>query len=191
MAQTDFAFLDGPAEQVAPRLLGCELVRELNGQQLVGKIVEVEAYDQSDPASHSYRGRTARTEVMFGPAGFLYVYFTYGMHFCMNVVTGIEGHGSAVLIRAIEPLQGEVTMRQNRGDREDPSVTNGPAKLCEALLIDSTLNGHNLREDPLKLLINPSLSSSHIVQTTRIGISQAQDKPWRFYLKDSAHISQL
>src|SRR5882757_7921267 len=97
----DFEFLKLPSYEVAPRLLGCELVRELNGQRLVGRIVETEAYDQTDAASHSYKGETPRTSVMFGPAGQLYVYFTYGMHFCMNVVTGEVGHGAAVLIRAL------------------------------------------------------------------------------------------
>src|SRR4051812_36867857 len=103
-----------PANEVAPRLLGSYLVREVNGQKLVGKIVETEAYDQSDVASHSYRGETPRTKVMFGPPGHLYVYFTYGMHYCCNVVTGPPGHGSAVLIRALQPLEGEEVMSQNR-----------------------------------------------------------------------------
>ena len=188
---SDFLFLNEPAEQVAPRLLGCELVRELNGERLRGRIVEVEAYDQTDPASHSYRGQTKRTDVMFGPAGFLYVYFTYGMHFCMNIVTGSVGHGSAVLIRAIEPLAGETLMRQNRGDRTDPSITNGPAKVCQALAIDATLNGHDLHQAPLQLVVHEALDDSCVVQATRIGISQAQDVRWRFYIKGNPHVSHL
>ena len=102
----DFGFLDQPAWLAAKRLLGCELEREIDGQVICGRIVETEAYDQADAASHSYRGRTARTEVMFGPSGQAYVYFTYGMHYCLNVVTGRVGYGSAVLIRAIEPITG-------------------------------------------------------------------------------------
>ncbi|HET6924795.1 MAG TPA: DNA-3-methyladenine glycosylase [Candidatus Saccharimonadales bacterium] len=183
--------LSGPAETVARRLLGCELVRELDGQRLVGRIVETEAYDETDPASHSYRGRTNRTAVMFGPPGHLYVYFTYGMHYCMNVVTGDDGHGSGVLLRALEPLAGEAVMRRNRHDRSDPSVTNGPAKLCEALAVDSSLNGHDLRQAPLKLVVRPPMAGQDIVVATRVGISQAKDKPWRFYVADNRHVSRV
>jgi DNA-3-methyladenine glycosylase len=189
LAGDDFRFLEQPAHEVAPRLLGCELVRELNGQQLIGRIVETEAYDQTDPASHSYRGRTPRTEVMFGSPGFLYVYFTYGMHYCMNVVVGKPGHGAAVLIRAIEPIAGERLMRANRKDREELHITNGPAKLTQALAIDSTFNGHNLHLEPLQLIIKPALPASRIVQTSRVGITHAKDVPWRFYIKKNSFVS--
>lgn len=183
------AQLAAPAEVVAPRLLGCRLVRQIGDQQLAGLIVETEAYDQADAASHSYKGRTPRTDVMFGPAGHLYVYFTYGMHYCCNVVTGGEGHGSAVLIRAIEPLAGETLMSCNRPGRQGLDLTNGPAKLCQALAIDKTMNGHDLCQPPLLLELNKPLPSSTIVRTTRIGISQAKDVPWRFYIKDNAYVS--
>jgi DNA-3-methyladenine glycosylase len=189
-AKGDFDFLELPSYMVAPRLLGCELVRELDGEQLVGRIVETEAYDETDPASHSYRGRTQRTSVMFDAPGYVYVYFTYGMHFCMNVVTGQPGHGAAVLIRAIEPLRGEKTMRSHRKDRDDTYIANGPAKLTQALVVDSTFNGHDLRESPLKLIVRPELPTEDIVQTTRVGISQAKDVPWRFYIKDSPFASR-
>src|SRR6478735_1935982 len=106
--------LSGSVDEVAPRLLGCHLVRELDGQTVRVKIVETEAYHQSDAASHSYKGRTPRTDVMFGPAGHLYVYFTYGMHYCCNIVTGQVGEGSAVLIRAVEPVAGEAIMTKRR-----------------------------------------------------------------------------
>ncbi len=185
----DFEFLDGPAEEVAPRLLGCLLERELGGQKLVGRIVETEAYDQTDAASHSYKGRTPRTDVMFGPSGHLYVYFTYGMHYCMNVVCGPEGQGSAVLIRAIEPLEGLSVMSQNRGGKTGVELTNGPAKLCQALAINKTYNGHDLHEPPLKLVVRPALPSESITQTTRIGITHAKDVPWRFYISDNQYVS--
>src|ERR1700722_3195787 len=109
--------LSGSAQEVAPRLLGCLITRIIDGQELTGIIVETEAYDQTDVASHSYRGITPRTEVMFGPPGFAYVYFTYGMHYCMNVVVGEKGYGAAVLIRAIEPIKGTELMQQNRGGK--------------------------------------------------------------------------
>lgn len=182
--------LAAPAEAVAPRLLGCELVRELDGALLRGRIVETEAYAQDDAASHSYRGQTERTRVMFGPPGRLYVYFTYGMHYCCNIVTGPPGYGSAVLVRAVEPLEGEGVMSANRHGVEGTGLTNGPAKLCQALGINKSLNGHDLAAAPLKLIIRPALEQAAIIQTTRIGISRAQDAPWRFYIKGNAYVSQ-
>lgn len=183
-------FLDQSSETVAPRLLGCLLVRQLNGRQLVGKIVETEAYDQTDAASHSYRGETPRTSVMFGPSGFLYVYFTYGMHYCCNVVVGKAGHGAAVLIRAIEPLEGLDIMEENRHGRTGVDMTNGPAKLCQALRIDKTANGADLHEGSITLVAQPELSPSDIIQTTRIGIRHAADTPWRFYIKNNEYVSK-
>ncbi|MDB5171045.1 MAG: DNA-3-methyladenine glycosylase [Candidatus Saccharibacteria bacterium] len=174
----DFSFLSGPAHEVAPRLLGCILEREVNGVTLRAKIVETEAYDQSDAASHSYKGQTPRTAVMFGEPGHLYVYFTYGRHFCCNVVTGPVGHGSAVLIRAVEPIAGI------------SELTNGPAKLCQVLAINQSLNGHDLRNQPLRLIMQEGLSNNEIVQTNRVGITRAQDVPWRFYIRDNPHVSK-
>jgi DNA-3-methyladenine glycosylase len=179
-----------PAAEVAPRLLGCILQREINGHIASGKIVETEAYDQYDAASHSYRGQTPRTGIMFGPAGFLYVYFTYGMHYCCNVVTGRPGEGSAVLIRALEPIEGEAIMSANRNNLTGHQLTNGPAKLCQALQIDKALNGHDLTTSPLKLIMQPSAATDSIVQTTRIGITKARDAPLRFYLKDNPFVSK-
>ncbi len=180
--------LSVPAEQAAPRLLGCRLVRRVGGRQLSGRIVETEAYSQDDVASHSYRGQTPRTKVMFGPAGFLYVYFTYGMHYCCNVVTGPDGHGSAVLIRALEPLEGQEVMAKNRHNRS--GLCDGPAKLCQALEIEKSFNGHDLRREPLKLLLEPPLPQTDIVQTTRIGISRGQDVPGRFYIRGNPYVSR-
>ena len=191
MAKRDWLLLSNAAVEVAPRLLGTYLVRQYDGHELVGKIVEVEAYDQQDAASHSYKGRTPRTDVMFGAAGHLYVYFTYGMHYCCNVVTGQVGHGSAVLIRAIEPLDGLAAMRSLRHGMDDLQLTNGPAKLCQALAIDKRLNGHNLQEAPLQLRFKPQLAPHQIVQTTRIGITKDIDRPWRFYINDSPYVSKI
>jgi DNA-3-methyladenine glycosylase len=191
MANNLQTLLAGRAEEVAPRLLGSHLIRELNGQTLRGKIVEVEAYDQADVASHSYRGETERTKVMFGPAGFLYVYFTYGMHYCCNIVTGPPGHGAAVLIRALEPLSGEAQMSQNRHGLHGQQLTNGPAKLCQALQIDRALNGHDLSKAPLRLELGSKIDQTAIVQTTRIGITRAVDVPWRFYVKGNIYVSKV
>jgi DNA-3-methyladenine glycosylase len=187
-----FVLLAGDAVEVAPRLLGCLLVRELeDGTRISGRIVETEAYHQSDAASHSYKGKTPRTEIMFGPPGFVYVYFTYGMHYCVNVVTGPEGEGSAVLIRAIEPVEGIERMRANRGGLETTQLTNGPAKLCQALQIDKQLNGHDLHTLPLQLRVQPPIDASEIVTTTRIGITKDAHRPWRFYVAGNPFISKL
>jgi DNA-3-methyladenine glycosylase len=183
-------FLHQPSSEVAPLLLGCILERTVGGNTLRGRIVETEAYAQDDVASHSYRGRTPRTEVMFGPPGHLYVYFTYGMHYCCNIVTGPDGHGAAVLIRAVEPLDGESVMQELRKGRGGHELTNGPAKFCQAFAIDRKLNGHDLGRTPLKLLVPADRSAEKIVQTTRIGISRGQDVPWRFYLAGNPYVSK-
>jgi DNA-3-methyladenine glycosylase len=186
----DFAFLDAPASEVAPLLLGAVLERTLGRRTLRARIVETEAYDQTDVASHSYRGQTPRTAVMFGPAGYLYVYFTYGMHYCCNVVVGPAGHGAAVLIRAVEPLEGEADMALRRHGQAGPPLTNGPAKLCQALAIDRALSGHDLRRPPLRLIPGSPAEPAAIVQTTRIGLSHGKDVPWRFYLRDNPYVSK-
>ena len=184
-----FGFLESSAVEVARRLLGCELERELNGHVIRVKIVETEAYDQTDVASHSYKGKTPRTEVMFGPSGYLYVYFTYGMHYCCNIVVGNEGYGAAVLLRAVEPIEGVDVIEQRR-HRVGAEVTNGPAKLCQALGIDKRLNGHNLRNGEFRLIPRTALPSKQITQTTRIGISQGKEVPWRFYVTQNPYVSK-
>lgn len=176
-------------EIVAPRLLGAEFVRKIDGKILRGRIVETEAYHQSDAASHSYKGRTPRNDVMFGPAGHLYVYFTYGMHYCCNVVTGFGGEGAAVLLRAIEPLEGVDVMALNRGGRSGHDMTNGPAKLCQAFAIDTSWNGHDLAEEPIRLILKEPIAQDDIVVTPRIGISQAKDVPWRFLIRGNPYVS--
>jgi DNA-3-methyladenine glycosylase len=162
---------------VAPFLLNKLLVHG----DCVGRIIEVEAYREDDPASHSYRGVTPRTAVMFGPAGHLYVYFTYGMHWCANVVTGGDGEGSAVLIRAVEPIAGIELMRERR--RGQRSIADGPAKLCQAFAIDAGHNGADLlADDPLavRLLDDGADPPRRPVVGPRIGISRAVETPWRW-----------
>lgn len=186
----DFSPLCTSAESAAKRLLGAIIERELDGVTVRCRVVETEAYDQTDAASHSYKGRTPRTDVMFGPVGFLYVYFTYGMHYCCNVVVGEEGEGAAVLIRAVEPIGDDAPLRRRRGGKEGIELTNGPAKACQALGIDKELNGHWLGEAPLRLVLQSPVPDEHIVTTTRIGIKNAVDVPWRFYIKGNKYVSR-
>jgi DNA-3-methyladenine glycosylase len=181
------------AVEAAPLLLGWILERTLeNGQVISGRIVETESYHQDDPAAHSYRGKTPRNSVMFGPAGHAYVYFTYGMHYCLNVVTGPEGRAEAVLIRALEPLDGIEQMQEYRSlALRHEQLANGPAKLTQALAIGASFNGHKLSELPLRLLSRPAVSESDIVRTTRIGISRAQEALERYYIRGNVHVSKL
>ncbi|RWZ78667.1 MAG: DNA-3-methyladenine glycosylase [Candidatus Microsaccharimonas sossegonensis] len=188
MTTDNFDFLNKSAEHAAKRLLGCILERQLGDEIVRVKIIETEAYDGTDAASHSYKRRTPRTDIMFGPAGHLYVYFTYGMHYCCNIVVGHEDVGAAVLIRAVEPIDGEATMMTFRR-KTGVLLTNGPAKLCQALSIDKQLNGHSLRHSPLKLIITPPIDPSQMQKSSRIGISRAKEKKWRFYMKDNPYVS--
>lgn len=185
------------ADTAAKRLLGASLIREIDGQLVSGKIVEVEAYSQDDPASHTYRGKTKRNASMFGSAGHAYVYFTYGMHHCVNIVSDQEGFGSGVLIRALEPLEGLELMASNRGqsnfsftEAQIKNLCSGPGKVCQALKIDRALDGHNLTQPPLRLEKGEALAADQIVQTTRIGISRAIDHPRRYYLWGNSFISK-
>lgn len=184
-----FEILNDSVDKVAKRLLGCELVREIDGKTIRVKIVETEAYDQTDAASHAYNGRTPRADVMFGPAGHLYVYFTYGMHYCCNIVAGLEGYGAGVLIRAVEPFEGETTLEKRRGGKVGVELTNGPAKLCQALGIDRRMNGHDLKKSPLQLVVRSATASNQIIATTRVGISKAKDVKWRSYIADNPYVS--
>lgn len=182
-------FLEDPVESVAERLLGCFLERELDGRRLLVRIVETEAYDQDDPAAHTFRGPTPRNEVMFGESGRLYVYFTYGMHHCCNVVTGGPGVGSAVLIRAVEAVEGADLIESRRG-MPGPRATNGPAKLCQALDIDLALNGHDLRESPLRLLSGELDPGERIERGPRIGISKATELIRRYHVSGNPYVSR-
>jgi DNA-3-methyladenine glycosylase len=189
MLRPGFDWLDLPVERAARRLLGCELHRELDGRTLIARIVETEAYDQDDEASHAFRGRTARTDAMFRSAGHLYVYLIHGIHHCCNVVTGRDGYGSGALVRAAEPIEGEDVMRARRG-RGGPALTNGPGKLCQALGITRTLSGHDLSLPPVRLVERDPVDADRIVTTTRIGISRAAAAPRRFYLAGNPYVSQ-
>ncbi len=183
-------FLDQDAPTVARKLLGCYLIRKIDGVAVRVRIVETEAYRQDDAASHSYKGETARTEVMFGENGRLYVYFTYGMHYCCNVVAGAVGYGAGVLIRAVEPLGDVAPLVARRYGRSGPDLTNGPAKLCQALGIDMNLSGHDLRAGELRLVTGDRVDESDIVTTNRVGITKAIDIPWRFYLRNNPFVSK-
>lgn len=157
---------------------------------LKAKIVETESYHQTDPASHTHRGETPRNKAMFGPAGHAYVYFTYGMHWCFNVTAGKIGEGAGVLIRAAEPVKGEDKMRQLRGDVSPSQLTNGPAKLAQALAIDKKLYGHNLAKPPLKIVGGGTVKKSEISISPRIGISNSIDELLRFYITNSRYVSK-
>jgi DNA-3-methyladenine glycosylase len=176
---------------VAPDLLGRLLVRRLDGETLVARIVETEAYQQDDPASHSFRGPTARNAVMFGPAGYLYVYFTYGMHFCMNVVTGRVGEGSAVLFRAAEPMAGLVAMASRRGTDDPRLLCAGPARLTEALGVVREMNGADLVDgDGLWISAGRRVPTDCVTVGPRVGIRLAVDVPWRFSEAGSRWVSR-
>lgn len=173
---------------MAPRLLGWEFV----GVGASGRIVEVEAYEPDDPASHSFRGRTVRNATMFGPPGRLYVYLIYGVHLCANVVLGPEGRGSAVLLRGLEPLRGTDRMAGRRGQTKATALTSGPGKICQALGVRRDHDGVDLFDDENEIrLVEPSQPHDRpIVVGPRIGITKAVDRPWRFGLADSVHLSR-
>ncbi len=180
--------------RVARELIGCYLVHSSAAGVAAGRIVEAEAYDQTDPASHSFRGPTPRTLPMFGPAGHAYVYFSYGMHWCMNVVTGREGHGAAVLLRALEPVAGLELIRRRRGlstsERDLRRLLAGPGCLTQGLGVGTEHNGGDLLgEGPLRLLRPARFPPRRIIATGRIGISRAQELPWRFLLDGSPFVS--
>jgi DNA-3-methyladenine glycosylase len=177
---------------VAPELLGQLLVRTLpDGERLVARIVECEAYQEDDPASHSYKGLTPRTEVMFGPPGRLYVYLSYGAHWCMNVVTGEDGEGSAVLLRAAEPLEGLDRMRAHRNLHDERLLCAGPGRLTQALGISREQNGTDLVSgDELRIARGPALPEGTVRVATRIGLTVAREQPWRFIEANSRFVSR-
>jgi DNA-3-methyladenine glycosylase len=181
------------ALEAAPLLLGCYLLRQTPAGLIKLKIVETEAYHQEDPASHSYRGITQRTWPMFETGGRLYVYFTYGMHYCVNIVVGKKGVGEAVLIRAAEPILGLEIIRQNRKITDDRQLTNGPGKLTQAMGIkDTKLSGEILNKSSIWLEPwEQQLIPKDIVIARRVGIRQAAELPWRFYIRDNPYVSKI
>jgi DNA-3-methyladenine glycosylase len=197
-------FFARPSVQVAPDLLGCVLEHETADGLVAVELTEVEAYaGRSDPASHAYRGKTKRNAVMFGPPGHAYVYFTYGMHFCVNMVClGEEGSASAVLLRAGEVVAGQDLARARRTRGPSPEgrariaardLARGPARLCQALAIDRSLDGADacVASAPLRMLSgagNPA-RSGHIVTGPRVGVSSAADIPWRFWYDGDPTVS--
>jgi DNA-3-methyladenine glycosylase len=180
-----------PVVEAARALLGCVLLSTIGGARTAGVIVETEAYGgPDDPASHAStaRGPTRRNRVMFGPPGRAYVYRSYGMHWCMNVVTGSEGTAQAVLIRGLEPIEGEAAMALRRSGAAPLAA--GPGRLCAALAITDGLYGHDLREPPLQLLRGWSVPSTSIEVSARIGIAAARDWPHRFFVRGSTGVSR-
>jgi DNA-3-methyladenine glycosylase len=182
---------------VARELLGKILVKKTGGRFYAGRIVEVEAYDgDTDEAAHTFIGRTKRNEIMFSKGGYFYVYFTYGAHFCCNVVTGIKDKGTAVLIRAIEPIEGIDAMALNRfgrdllNEKEKFNLTSGPGKICQAFGINREHYGTDLTGDEIFILDQPAIDESTIVTAKRIGIRKSVDLPWRFYIKDNPFVSK-
>jgi len=190
-------FYTRDAVTVAKDLLGCLLVHQGEAGMAAGWIVEDEAYLRGDPAAHSYRGETKRNHVLFGPPGRAYIYRIYGLYICIDVVTGPEGAGGAVLIRALEPAVGIDLMRERRGTDDPLALASGPGKLTEALDITMDHNGASLSDGPLQIWSPESLPDrrpegwpGEVVQTTRIGIAKAADLPLRFYLKGSRYVSR-
>jgi DNA-3-methyladenine glycosylase len=186
------SFFARPSVEVAPELIGRTLVRRLpDGARLAGRIVEVEAYEPGDPASHGNRPRTAFNDRMFGEPGRLYVYFTYGNHWMMNAVTRQTGTASAVLLRAIEPQEGLDAMAAARGRSRIEDLCSGPGKLCQALSVDRGLDGADLVRGRDVWIEAGSPPAPHAIATgIRVGVSVGHDRPWRFWEADSRFVSK-
>lgn len=190
------SFYHRPALDVARALIGMRLVRQLGDQRVAGRIIEAEAYQgEEDLACHARAGRTARTAVMYGPPGRAYIYFTYGMHWCLNAVTGAAGEPAAVLIRALEALEGVDLIAARRAPQPRPLWLNGPAKLCQAFEIDRQLNGADLTapQDGLWIEADEPVSETQIQTSPRIGIQNVPEPwrsiPWRVFLKEGQSLS--
>ena len=195
MPRLDRTFFVRDTLRVARELLGQRLVRAWAGQRIAGRIVEAEAYiGQDDAACHASRGRTARNAVMFGPAGHAYVYLIYGMHYCFNIVTEVDGFAAAVLVRALQPIESLEVMRSRRPGRSDGELTNGPAKLCSALVIDRALNGADLvTGDELWVEEDDPVPEAWVSTGVRVGVrgdTRALTVPWRFWVRDNPYVSR-
>jgi DNA-3-methyladenine glycosylase len=186
-------FYEQPTLAVARELLGKYLVRKHPDGKTVGRIVETEAYvGPKDLACHASRGRTARTEIMFGRAGYAYVYFIYGVYYCLNIVTEEVDHASAVLIRALEPVEGIEIMKRRRRTEEQRNLASGPGKLCQAFAIDKSLNGADVCAGVL-YIEDRGEPAPKILATPRIGVDYAgkwKDKPWRFLIRGNEFVSR-
>jgi len=178
------SFFRRSVHEVAPDLIGATLLVGGVG----GVLVEVEAYDHTDPAAHSFRGPTSRNAVMFGPPGFAYVYRSYGLHWCLNFVCEPKGSAAAVLIRALEPTTGLPVMRRRRGMTDPRQLCSGPGRLCEALAVTEAHYGLALDEPPFALYARPG--EVEVITGPRIGITKATEKPWRYGLKGSRFLSK-
>ena len=182
--------------ELARKLLGCLLVHRTSDGVAGGMIVEAEAYVGAiDKACHAYRNRSERTEIMYHDGGYAYVYFIYGMHYCFNVVTGPEGEGNAVLIRALEPVIGLELMQRQRNTKSVRNLCNGPGKLCQALAISKNEYGLDLcaTDSPLRLIRYRCIPGAKIGATPRINVAYAEEAaawPWRFYVKDNLYVSK-
>jgi DNA-3-methyladenine glycosylase len=183
LAGIDFS---APSHEVARLLIGVTVLVDGVG----GRIVETEAYDREDPASHTYNGPTARNAAMFGPPAHAYVYRSYGIHWCLNFVCREEGHGAGVLIRAIEPLHGLDTMALRRGLDDPRLLTSGPGRVCQALGVTREHNGKPLALAPFQLLPRDAAADLPVAAGPRIGISKAMDTPWRFGVARSPYLSK-
>jgi DNA-3-methyladenine glycosylase len=177
-------FFARSVHEVAPELVGATLLVDGVG----GRVVEVEAYDQEDPASHGFRGRTTRNASMFGPAGHAYVYRSYGLHWCLNLVCEQEGTAAAVLLRALEPTDGVERMRARRRTEDDRLLCAGPGRLCEALGVGREHDGLPLDEPPFEL--RSRTGPVEVVAAPRVGITRAADLPWRYLLAGSRFLSR-
>ncbi|HEX2542244.1 MAG TPA: DNA-3-methyladenine glycosylase [Caldimonas sp.] len=174
-----------PAAEVARALIGASVFVDGVG----GVIVETEAYDQSDPASHSFSGHTARNAAMFGPPGRAYVYRSYGIHWCLNFVCMPAGHGAGVLLRALQPVAGLERMRERRGVVDERLLCSGPGRVCQALGVTREHNGCRLDRKPFRV-VPRGPGSVTVAEGVRIGISKSRDVPWRFVLAGSRYLSK-
>lgn len=188
----DRELLAAPVLTAAVRLLGAHLTHTTEEGSVTLRLTEVEAYaGPDDPASHAFRGPTARTQVMFGPAGHLYVYRSHGLHWCANVVTGVDGVASAVLLRAGSVVDGRELVRARRGPRvPERDLTRGPGRLCQALGIDASVAGADLLgAASVRLELRPQVPADQVCSGPRVGVSRAAERPWRFWIAGEASVS--
>lgn len=184
------AFLEQDPVAVAEQLLGCHLIRKTPQGIIRLRITETEAYKgHEDPASHAFRGLTPRNQLMFGDVGRVYVYFIYGMHFCMNIVSHQVGDVGAILLRAAEVVEGFDIIRTNRPKAKERDLLNGPAKLTQACNIDMSFNGYDLQQPTEELVLEKNSHNRSIIKTSRIGISKGQEFMWRFVLGDEPNVN--